>query len=49
MMNMVSKLAVSAAFVLAGASTAYAGCGIASGSAKLLANDFPASRGGDSL
>ncbi|MEX0502056.1 ABC transporter substrate-binding protein [Alphaproteobacteria bacterium LSUCC0719] len=43
-MNMVSKLAVSAAFVLAGASTAYAGCGIASGSAKLLANDFPASQ-----
>jgi len=43
-MNMVSKLAVSAAFVLAGASTAYAGCGIASGSAKLLANDFPATQ-----
>ena len=43
-MNMVSKFAVSAAFVLAGASTAYAGCGIASGSAKLLANDFPASQ-----
>ena len=43
-MNKVSKLAVSAAFVLASASSAYAGCGIGSGSAKLLANDFPATQ-----
>ena len=43
-MNKVSRFAVSAAFVLASASTAYAGCGIASGSAKLLANDFPATQ-----
>ena len=43
-MNKVSKLAVSAAFVLASASTAYAGCGIASGSVKILANDFPATQ-----
>ena len=41
-MNKVSKIAVSAAFVLAGTTTAYAGCGISSGSAKILANDFPA-------
>ena len=41
-MNNVSRFAVSAAFVLASASSAYAGCGISSGSAKILANDFPA-------
>ena len=41
-MNKVSRFAVSAAFVLASASSAYAGCGISSGSVKILANDFPA-------
>ena len=34
-MNKVSKIAVSAAFVLAGTTTAYAGSGISSGSAKV--------------
>jgi ABC-type glycerol-3-phosphate transport system substrate-binding protein len=44
MMNKVSRFAVSAAFLLASASSAYAGCGIGSGSAKILANDFPATQ-----
>ncbi|MEL0133994.1 MAG: extracellular solute-binding protein, partial [Rhodobiaceae bacterium] len=43
-MNKVSRFAVSAAFLLASASSAYAGCGIGSGSAKILANDFPATQ-----
>ena len=41
-MNKVSRFAVSAAFVLASASSAYAGCGINSGSVRIAGSDFPA-------
>lgn len=41
-MNKVSRFAVTTAFVLASASSAYAGCGISSGSVRIAGSDFPA-------
>jgi ABC-type glycerol-3-phosphate transport system substrate-binding protein len=41
-MKMFSKIALTAAFAIAGASSAFAGCGISNGSVRIIANDFPA-------
>ena len=43
-MNMVSKLALTAAVAIVGSSSAFAGCGVSSGSVRIIANDFPASQ-----
>ena len=43
-MNMLSKLALTAAFAIVGSSSAFAGCGVSSGSVRIIANDFPASQ-----
>jgi ABC-type glycerol-3-phosphate transport system substrate-binding protein len=43
-MNMLSKLALTAAVAIVGSSSAFAGCGVSSGSVRIIANDFPASQ-----
>ena len=43
-MNMLSKIALTAAVAIVGSSSAFAGCGISSGSVRIIANDFPASQ-----
>jgi ABC-type glycerol-3-phosphate transport system substrate-binding protein len=43
-MNKLSKLALTAAVAIVGSSSAFAGCGVSSGSVRIIANDFPASQ-----
>ena len=43
-MNMLSKLALTAAVAIVGSSSAFAGCGVSTGSVRIIANDFPASQ-----
>ena len=42
MIKIISKIALSASFILILGHTTYAGCGISGGSVRILANDFPA-------